>query len=121
MGISSPPVTDFFQLLDQEVFNGRVDASDTYQDLDLSAYVGANAALCIFEATSSTTVNIIKLKPKGYGGVFSAGSNRGLASCTLNNGDIVYLVCFTDESGKIEIGADFSTKDFIIKLVGFVK
>ena len=108
------------------VFNAYVAAANTWQDLDLSAQVGANVAMVYLEATGASALTLA-VKPKGFGSAtFSnhySASIIGASAATLN-GKYVYLVCFTDSAGVIQIGANYggsATYNMTIKLIGYSK
>lgn len=108
------------------VFNTYVTAANTWQDLDLSAKVGANVAMVYLEVTGSPSL-YVAVKPKGYGSTTFADhySSAPLgASMTGVGGKHGYLVCMTDASGVVQIGANSGANAafaFTIKLIGYVK
>jgi len=105
------------------VFNTTLTAASTFQDLDLSAIVGANSALCFFEVTTpSSAASVIAFKPKGYGGSFSV--QQGSYSCSnviLATNAYGYAICATDANGVVQIGAPNNGSTYTVKLVGYVK
>ncbi len=106
------------------VFNARLSVDEAWQDLDLSAKVGANVAMVYLEVTGSATV-YFAVKPKGYGsadvGNHYQGEIAGASACYLNSVKVCYLTCMTDSSGVIQIGGSDITTTITLKLVGYVK
>ena len=109
------------------VFNTSMTAAGTFQDLDLSSYVGSNAALCYLEVKSSGGAESFAAKPKGYGGVWGAhydtrGLDRGVSAVHFQDAnDYGYILVATDSSGVIQIAALDNTTTYTIKLIGFLK
>ena len=106
------------------VFNTKLTAANTWQDLDLSSYVGAKVALVYLEIRSSG-ISWFAVKPKGYGsatfGNHYQAEGSGASACWVNNVKVVYLVCMTDASGVLQIGNSSTSNTITIKLVGHVK
>lgn len=117
--ISEP--TDVAKLRNDTVFDGVITASGVWQDLDLSAYVGANSALCFFEITTSNSGNDFYMKPKGYGGAVANHVLDGVCADDSVVDKYVYLICFTNNDGLIEIACIGTNRDYVIKLVGLIK
>lgn len=111
------------------VFNASLTTANTWQDLDLSAKVGSNFALCFFEITESAGLGYVyKMKPKGYGSSTFAnhtyGSNGQGTACSVDfsgTGKYIYWTCGTDTSGIVQIGSDSASSTLVIKLVGYVR
>lgn len=102
------------------VFNASMTAADTFQDLDLSSYVGSTYALVYLEATSNG-VGKLAAKPKGYGGSASAHWVNGSSYIPSNfSSKYGYITVATDSAGVIQIASDEDATTFTIKLVGFI-
>ena len=105
------------------VFNATMTAGSTFQDLDLSSYVGSNSALCYFEVTTNAGPLQVSVKPKGNGGdgskhltgYHSAGNTSIVSNCYQ------YLVSGTNSSGVVQIAANNNTSTVTIKLIGYIK
>jgi hypothetical protein len=107
------------------VFNAAVTAANTWQDLDLSAQVGANTALVFLEITGNNTINFA-VKPKGYGSGTSTNHlnipNSGCAQGQIILGHYFYVTCMTNSSGIVQIAASSGTPSTVtIKLIGYIK
>jgi len=97
---------------------------DTWTDLDLSGQIGSAVALVYLEVQASKGV-YFAAKPKGYGsGTFDnhyGGSSLGASFAYLGtSAKVGYVVCMTDSSGIIRIGAN-NNATITLKLVGFLK
>jgi hypothetical protein len=114
------------------VFNTHLTAGSTWQDLDLSAVVGAQAALVFLEVTANT-IGVFTCKPKGYGGLTGVhtgytgtgrplygecGTGAGVAGF-VNAGPFFYVMCITDSAGVIQIAYPYNTTIVTIKVIGF--
>lgn len=117
--ISEP--TDAAKLRNDIVFDGTIAASGVWQDLDLSAYVGANSALCFFEIITESADNDFYMKPKGYGGAVADHTLDGVCADDSVSGKYVYLICFTNNDGIVEIACIGTNRTYVIKLVGTIK
>ena len=109
------------------VFNTSMTAANTFQDLDLSAKVGSNAALVFLEVHNNGS-DLFVCKPKGYGSATFSKHNpgadtQGFGCCLIdhNTDDYGYVTVATDSSGVIQIGSGSNSETFTIKLVGYVK
>lgn len=112
------------------VFNAQMAAANTFQDLDLSAKVGSNAALVFLEIANTTNNDCTyAAKPKGTGSTFSKHkSNTGRPlSCGFayfeNDAppEYAYITCVTDSNGVIQHGSSATANTFTIKLIGYIK
>jgi hypothetical protein len=108
------------------VFNTSMAAADTFEDLDLSSYVGANEALVFLEIVGSTDTWVGR--PKGYGsGTFAnhvPANDSGFGVCSVNFGTTLtygYIICGTDSSGIMQHGSNSDSRTFTIKLIGYIK
>jgi hypothetical protein len=116
------------------VFSTHATAASTWQDLNLAAVVGANAALVFLEVQASAP-GVLACKPKGYGGAvayhtgYTSNGSPSFGECGTAAGvsgfwqatDIHYLMCFTDSSGVIQIAYSDLTTTLTIKLIGFYR
>ena len=109
------------------VFNDTLDTANTWQDLNLSDYVGANLAMVYLEVTMSAAA-AFAVKPKGYGSATvtyhtTAGSayNYGASEIHANSGNYGYLVSLTNSSGVVQIASNNNTTTFTVKLIAYVK
>jgi hypothetical protein len=114
------------------VFSTHMTAGNTWQDLNLSAVVGANAALVLLEVSTST-IGVFTCKPKGYGGLTGVhtgytGTGRPLyGECGtgaavagfVNGGAFSYVMGITDSSGVIQIAYPDNTTTVTLKVIGF--
>lgn len=122
-GVNSPPATNFATLHNQVVFDDTVSIVNTWQDLDLSAWVGANSALCFFQIGGGGGDDfVLKMKPKGYGGAVADHPDDGVAGWdNTTTSKRPYLICFTDNSGVLQIAANTILETIMITLVGLIK
>jgi hypothetical protein len=104
------------------VFNTTMSATSTFQDLDLSAKVGSNAAIVHLEVKMGAGGgHWYVAKPKGYGSsTFSSHLAYGGGTAYGSAGTYTYLTVGTDSSGYIQ-HASQSAGTITIKLVGYVK
>lgn len=107
------------------VFNTTLTAANTWQDLDLSEYVGESVAFVFLEAQASGGCYFVA-KPKGYGSVTTTyhgtdGNTNGVGCCYLDANKVRYLMCMTDATGIIQIAANIDSATVTVKLVGFSK
>lgn len=116
--------TGFWHTDGSTVFNSTMTASTTWQDLDLSSYVGSNAAL-VYVEIYATAHTIFFIKPKGYG-----SSNvmdhyvlyaSGMGVIIFNANEYTYMMTSTSSSGICQIAANDNTTIFTIKLIGYIK
>lgn len=105
------------------VFNTHLTTNNTWQDLDLSSYVGANVALCYLEVVCGLGTLNVYTKPKGYGGVTPSthGAYGVSGHVSMGGTYYYYLICSTDSSGVMQIGANANTITVTIKLIGYTK
>jgi hypothetical protein len=114
------------------VFSTHVTAGNTWQDLSLSAVVGARTAL-VFLEVSTTNVGVFTCKPKGYGGLTGVhtgytgtgrplygecGTGAGVMSF-LGVGAFGYVMCITDSAGIIQIAYPDNATVIMLKVIGF--
>jgi hypothetical protein len=122
----SADTTGFFHTASTEVFNSAVSAASTFEDLSLSAVVGANRAFVFLQATASTGSSIFAFRPKGLGGTFnnhinSTGYDKGCCAWhPRDNGDLGYFCLPTDSAGVIQIGASKSSITYRIWVMGYI-
>jgi hypothetical protein len=110
------------------VFNTTVTSTGVFQDLDLSATVGANTTLVFLEVKSSAA-GIVAVKPKGYGGTFGENTNSvntwsgdGCAGAAFEEANNYrYLIVVTDSSGVIQIGCNNGSSTLTVKVVAYIK
>lgn len=107
------------------VFNTSMTAASTWQDLDLSSYVGSRTALVFLEVKSDGTGIAWLGKPKGYGGTVAQhynlfGYQFGCAAVHFWGTGYGYVVLATDSAGAIQHAAGDNTTTFTIKLVGWL-
>ncbi len=114
----------FWKTSGATVLNATMAAATTFQDLDLSGTVGSNAAL-VFLEVSETQGDIVVVKPKGFGGIYtkhSFGTNEG--ACINDfaaSSQFCYFIVATDSSGVIQIAASTNSSTITVKLIGYVK
>ncbi|KKN00015.1 hypothetical protein LCGC14_1142030 [marine sediment metagenome] len=114
------PTSGFFTAATDE-FNVTVGVGSTFEDLDISSSVGANVALVFFQIESQ--VDDVKIKPKGEGGAYSAHPLGEGVSFNLSGSapsEFVYGTVTTDSSGIIQVAA-FTTSQFTLKVLGYIK
>jgi hypothetical protein len=110
------------------VFNTHVTTANTWQDLDLSATVGAKVVLCFLEVAAGGGPVNMAVKPKDAGSATftyhiypdATSCGAGAAATTINNGYYRYLVCATNSSGIIQIGCSANNVTLTIKLIAYV-
>lgn len=94
----------------------------TWYDLDLSPWVGANAVLCFFQIKIGSIGDDFWMKPKGYGGAAGGDHTLNGVCANLQGGtDYVYLACFTNNDGMVEVAGYGMTRTYIITLVGAIR
>ncbi len=123
--------TTFWTTSGATVFNTTMSSANTFQDLDLSATIGSNAALCFFEVSNTTNVDAAYvMKPNGEGGVFtkhiltSEPKNAHGGTVTFSGNtptEVSYMTCAADSSGIVEHGATSTSNTWTIKLIGYIK
>jgi hypothetical protein len=110
------------------VFNTHMTAANTWQDLDLSAVVGAKVALVYLEITTNGVIQIAA-KPKGNGSATFANHIESQATADgggaavlqmLATGKYKYLLTATDASGVIQIAANVNNVTVTIKLLTYI-
>jgi len=111
----------------QTVFSGKSIYSgfgiSTYQELDLSAYVGARCALVFLQFQTSVGNGIFGVKPAGAGdsnyvnSAETSGPTVGRAQSAL---DKIFLVTETSSAGKIEWATNSATATITIVLLGYM-
>jgi len=100
-------------------------SANTWQDLDLSAYVGAKSCLVFLEVKDSAGY-ILYFKPKGFGSTppnttHSANSNAaGLGVFDTLANQYVYTAMFTSSAGVIQIACSATGSTLTIKIIGFI-
>lgn len=108
------------------VFNTSLTSALTFQDLDLSAKIGSNAALVFLEIKAGAA-GAFAIKTKGFGGTLvqhtSAAANAygGSQFHPEAANEHCYMTIAADSSGIIQIGCVNNTTTFTIKLIGYVK
>ncbi len=107
------------------VFNTTLTAGHTWQDLDLSSYVGANTALCFFEIQAANTC-YVAVKQKGAGSATpnyhgTDGNVNGVGVAVLDANKVRYLVSPTDSSGVVSIACNSNTVAVTIVLYWYGK
>ena len=124
---TSPPPSKAFVRSSQIIFNDSMAAANTFQNLDISAYVGARYAKCFLEMFSSVGVGNYACKPRYFGsGTFSdhiqsaAGKGAGACCIDFNVMKYGYLVCTTNSQGIIEHGNSNNTDIITVKMIGFI-
>ena len=104
------------------VFNTSMTAAETWQDLDLSSYVGSKVSMVFLEVTIAGTKNYL-CKPKGYGGTYAQHNNSGAPGVGMfacpTSGYFGYVMCVTDSSGVIQHASTDNSTTVTVKLVGF--
>jgi hypothetical protein len=113
------------------VFNQSMGTANTFQDLDLSATVGARYVVVFLEvaipATGSTTFYIAKTK--GYGSATftqhyqSGGNPNGGCIMSAESGETTYsqMTLMTDGAGVIQHGFTDNSTTITVKLIGFIQ
>jgi hypothetical protein len=112
-----------------QVFSGTVGSASTFEDLDLSAVVGANAALVYLQVFCGSANVSVTVKPKGYGAAAGyhinndASANGAGASVAafIEADNYRYLMCWTDASGVIQLAASSSSATLSVRVIGYVK
>jgi len=107
------------------VLNATMTAANTWEDLDLSSYVGSNSAFVFLEVQASGAGYFV-VKPKGYGSATTTyhgtdGNTNGTAACRVDANKVRYLSCITDSSGVVQVAANVNSITITMKLVGYVK
>lgn len=112
------------------VFNTTMTAVSTFQDLDLSAYVGSTYAVVWLEVVGTIdTENIYVARTNAYGsGTFtdhySYAGEWYPSGGTVIVGDGAdcygYMCLMTDSVGRIEHGLTNDSQTITIKLIGFI-
>jgi len=121
--ITISPKAGGYVSVGQVVFNGTLTAAATWQDLNLSSYVGPKKVLCKFQVSVVGGGGGLKfcMKPRGVGGtVVQHNDVWGTGSITLTGGYFGYMVCETDLAGFVEIAANFNTETMIVTFLGYV-
>ncbi len=93
------------------VFNTHLTAANTFQDLDLSATIGANTALVCL-GVYSNGVGTFACQPKGYGGTFTQAINGddtangagAWSAAFAESANYRGIVVPTSSAGVLEIG-----------------
>jgi hypothetical protein len=107
------------------IFNGTLNGSNAFQDLDVSGTVGSKPALLFLEVTGNGAT-VFMVKPKGRGSTApfhygSTGSNFGASTFNPEAAnEYAYLVVMTDASGKIEIAGSNAATTWTVTLLGYV-
>lgn len=106
------------------VFNTTLTASNTFQDLDLSAIVGAKVVKCDFEVKCGSGTIIFCMKTKGMGSStvsdhYMTGDGMGNGTVQFTTGKYAYMSMVTDSSGIIQIAATSNAVAVTIKLIGY--
>ncbi len=116
------------------VFNTTLDAASTFQDLDLSAYVGSTYAVVWLEVVApfaSAAAYIVRTNAYGSGTFTDHYSQwhiitneYGPVGGTVIVGDGAdcygYICLITDSVGRIEHGCTSNAATITIKLIGFI-
>ena len=101
MTLYNPGSAPLFNIAATSVFNGV--APVAWQDLDLSAVVGARKALVLllfYNNSGDATAQQYKTRPNGAATEYNYG-----VSCTatsIGDGEACILLCFTDAAGIVE-------------------
>ena len=108
-------------------FNATLTAANTFQDLDLSATVGAGTAIVFLGITGNAAVKQFAVKTKGVGGGFTAHIHNtqgyDYGCCTMHiqtAGDYAHMCLPTDSAGKVEIGANDNTTTWTVTLLAYI-
>ncbi len=108
------------------VFNTVLGGVNTWQTLNLSSYVGANAALVFLEVASDGAMYFYAKPSTSYGSITvtnhlmtyaSGGGNVQLPAGT----PFTYMTMATHTDGKIQIAGNSTTPTLTIKLIGYLK
>jgi hypothetical protein len=128
--LSSRSDVDRVQESGSVVFNTTMTAGATFQDLDLSAIVGANTAWVCLEVSLDGTGHFAA-KPKGFGSSYGNHTNNSStladngagsgAAAFESGGEYRYITIPTDSAGVIQIAASTIGLTVTIKLISFVK
>lgn len=120
------------------VFSSTMSVASNFQDLDLSAIVGSNAALCFLQVQmdgAAGGVMVYVCRPKGEGSVTGTATQifndhrpestrEGYGSCLINfaaDDDFGYVMCSTDINGVLEHGFTQTAQTINVKLIGYIK
>ena len=109
------------------VFNAHLTTASTWQDLNLSAWVGARRVMVYLEVATPNGASYM-VKPKGYGSSdvtkhWGTGGNGYWGASALNtneSGSYGYLVCVTDSNGVIQHACQNNTQVVTVKLIAFM-
>ncbi|RKY32396.1 MAG: hypothetical protein DRP74_02675 [Candidatus Omnitrophota bacterium] len=90
----------------------------SWYDLDISAYVGSNAVLCLFKITAQDT------PPEGTtdkGSIRTNGSTDAPLEQYFHEGDYNFVWAYTDANGIVEYGGAYSNNRVraVVELVGY--
>jgi len=114
-----------FFLSGEIVFNTTMTAVNTWQDLDLSEYVGERAALVFLEVKNSSG-QVLYFKPKDAGSTppnttHDANSHAaGVGIFDTLTDNYVYTAMATNAAGVIQIACEDAISTTTIKLIGHV-
>ena len=101
MTLNNPGSAPLFNIASTLVFNAV--APVAWQDLDLSAVVGARKALVLlkfYNNSGDATAQQYKSRPNGFADTYNYG-----VSCTstaIADAETCFLICYTDAAGLIE-------------------
>ena len=108
------------------LISGAAGGSDrTWQDLDLSAYVGARPAWVLLSVNNDTAGCVYAVRANGDTDDYIGSYDREENSITrqdLNtlNAMVMTLACFTDVNGVIEIYIEDVSDTHSINLLGYI-
>ncbi len=124
-GISSPPSAAGLKFSGDVVLN-NVAVAALWEDLDLSAIVGANIAMCYIEVVCHIVGSEIGIyfKPKGFGGNeedYMGEGGKGSVSLLegLSADGYGYIKVMTDSSGKVSMFSNDQAQGWTLKLICF--
>ena len=108
------------------VFNSHMTTAYTFQDLDLSPWIGKKVAFVFLEVLCVSLSTYYMVKPKGYGSI--ATDHKGASGASMGAGVINpntantygYVVCVTDSNGVIQHACQLNTSVVTVKLIAFM-
>ncbi len=126
---NSVPTTGFWTADGTKVFDSTVGQAGLYQDLDISAQVGANDALVFLKVFSTNRLSLdfrvkgetdsVQVTNLGSNINQSAGASAGEIAVDGND-TVLYLLCTTNSSGILQWRASTAVANIKVFVIGFV-
>ena len=120
-GTTYPPTSGFWTHSGATVYSGS--AVNSYTDLNLSSYVGANRALVllkVYVTNSDGSWCNFRTNGETYAIALNAYAH-GISGLYPENGTMAYAMVETDSSGIIEWITDSTSDLYTITLMGYIK